>query len=152
MTTNEKSIDLLNKLIQVNEDRKEGYKKAMENTADMDLKSLFDQYSKQSGQYVVELSTAVETTGTIPKQKTTVAGDVHRGWMDVKSSLSSNERKSVLESCERGEDSALATYNDVLEERSQIDAALLNTVDAQHVDIKKAHDQIKTLRDGAVAT
>ena len=109
MTTNEKSIDLLNKLIQVNEDRKEGYQKAMENTADMDLKSLFDQYSKQSGQYIVELSTAVGSTGGIPKEKTTVAGDMYRGWMDVKSSLSSNERKAVLESCEKGEDSALST-------------------------------------------
>ncbi|HTN36117.1 MAG TPA: PA2169 family four-helix-bundle protein [Arachidicoccus sp.] len=149
MVTNEEAVDLLNDLIQVNEDRKLGYQKARENLDDLTLKTLFDQYSKQSGRYIVDLGLAVESFGGVPIEKTTIGGDVHRAWMDVKDVLSTNIRKTVLESCEGGEDAALRTYKKVVESGKEIERDILNTITLQRRDIQKAHDHIKDLRDSA---
>lgn len=45
--TNESAVAKLNRLIEVNTDRKEGYLKAKENIDDPSLKTLFDQYALQ---------------------------------------------------------------------------------------------------------
>jgi len=149
MTTNDKVVDLLNSLIQINEDRKEGYQKAWEHSDDLNLKTLFDQYSKQSARYVVELGTAVESYGGVPAERTSISGDAYRAWMDIKDALTTNQRKTVLASCERGEDAAVKTYKDALDESQQLDNNLVGVITMQYRDIEKAHDQIKTLRDSA---
>lgn len=149
MTNNEKIIDKLNTLIQINEDRKEGYQKAWEHSDDLTLKTLFDQYSKQSGQNIVDLGMAVESYGGIPNESTSISGDAYRAWMDIKDALTTNERKTVLASCERGEDAAVGTYQNVLSESQELDNNLVGVITMQHRDIEKAHDHIKSLRDSA---
>lgn len=149
MTTNDKAVDKLNRLIQANMDRKEGYQKAWDTLDDPSLKSSFEQYSKQSEQYIADLRLAVDSYGGVPDEKTTVGGDIHRAWMGVKDALSTNERKSVLESCEKGEDSALATYKDVMEAGDEIDNNMLGSLTLQRREIERAHDHIKHLRDSA---
>ncbi|GAB3361232.1 PA2169 family four-helix-bundle protein [Arachidicoccus ginsenosidivorans] len=149
MTTSDKVVDLLNSLIQINEDRKEGYQKAWEHSDDLNLKTLFDQYSKQSGRYIVELGTAVESYGGVPAERTSISGDAYRAWMDIKDALTTNQRKTVLASCERGEDAAVSTYKDALEDSQELDNNLVGVITMQYRDIEKAHDQIKTLRDSA---
>lgn len=147
MATNDKIVDKLNRLVEVNMDRKEGYLKAVENSDDASLKSLFQQYAETSDKYRADLVTAVQTLGGTPSEKTTVGGDVYRAWMDVKDALSSNDRKSVLASCERGEDSALSTYRNVLDDHDGVDASVLGALTAQLNNLEKAHDHIKALRD-----
>ncbi|HTN35635.1 MAG TPA: PA2169 family four-helix-bundle protein [Arachidicoccus sp.] len=147
MTTIENTVDLLNRLVQVNEDRKQGYQKALDKAGDPTLKALFDQYAKQSGKYIVDLGLVIESYGGIPTEKTTIAGDVYRAWMDVKDVMTTNERKSTLESCERGEDAALSTYKKVIEDMGEVDNNILGTLAFQQEHIEMAHDHIKSLRD-----
>lgn len=149
MTTNEKVVNKLNALIQINEDRKEGYRKAWEQSDDLALKSLFDQFSKQSGLNIVDLGMAVESYGGIPAESTSISGDAYRAWMDIKDALTTNQRKTILASCERGEDAAVGTYKDVLSDSQDLDNNLIGTITMQSRDIEKAHDQIKALRDSA---
>jgi len=149
MTTNENIVDKLNSLIQINEDRKEGYQKAWEQSDDLNLKTLFDQFSKQSARYIVDLGMAVESYGGIPAESTSISGDAYRAWMDIKDALTTNSRKTVLASCERGEDAAVGTYRDVLKESQELDNNLIGVITMQSRDIEKAHDQIKALRDSA---
>ena len=149
MTTNEMNIEKLNRLIQINEDRKAGYLKAYEQTDEPDLKALFDKYSKQSGMYIVDLGVAVESYGGVPTDKSSLTGDMYRAWMDIKEALATNERKAVLESCERGEDAAVSTYSDVLEDSMELDQNLIGIITMQAREIGHAHDEIKALRDSA---
>jgi uncharacterized protein (TIGR02284 family) len=136
-------------LIQINEDRKEGYRKAREQSDDLSLQSLFDQFANQSGKNIVDLSVAVESYGGVPKNDTSISGDAYRAWMDVKDALTTNQRKTVLASCERGEDAAVNTYRNILKSSDELDNNLIGLVTMQSRDIEKAHDQIKTLRDNA---
>lgn len=149
MTTNERAVEQLNKLIVVNTDRKEGYMKAKEHTEDPSLTALFDEYATQSGKNVADLNLAIERYGGIANDTTSIKGDVYRAWMDLKDAMTTNARKTVLSNCERGEDAALSSYNKVLEDVHEIDNNMMGTMTMQKDDLLKAHDHIKSLRDSA---
>ncbi|MFV5690363.1 DUF2383 domain-containing protein [Flavobacterium sp. ZT3R25] len=59
----EKSIDVLNTLIEINNDRIEGYKTALEETEESDLKALFSQLMKTSQNCKMELVSEVQKLG-----------------------------------------------------------------------------------------
>lgn len=151
MTTNEKAVDKINDLIQINYDRKEGYENAGEKADDLVLKSFFAQNAKQSGRYIVDLGMAVENYGGVPAEKTTIGGDLHRIWMDVKNAVSSNENKTILDSCEEGEDFAIHAYKEIMAEHTDIDGKVMGILDLQLSDIQNAHNRIKVLRDGVLS-
>ena len=61
METNEKLIEVLNGLIEINNDRVNGYEKAVDETQDLalDLKTIFNGMATESRRYSGELSKAV---------------------------------------------------------------------------------------------
>ena len=75
--------ELLNDLIRINNDRIEGYEKAISETdeIDMDLKAIFSKMENESRDNVRELNAAVETLGETPAEGTTVSGKIYRTWM-----------------------------------------------------------------------
>ncbi len=142
----EKRISALNDLIIINNDRYEGYRKAAEETKDESLKDLFKQYSRQSDGYNRELRALVPAHEDEPDQgETTLSGKLYRVWMDVKTSLAGNDRKAVLSACEFGEDVALGTYKDALDDELSGDTRTI--VLKQREEIRQAHNHIKALRD-----
>jgi uncharacterized protein (TIGR02284 family) len=149
-TSIEKTADTLNDLIIINNDRYEGYQKAMEQTNDADLKSLFSTFSSQSKANNSALRSLVPSSEETPdRDETRISGKFYRAWMDVKNALDSGDRKKILSSCEYGEDVAKKAYENALGDRNEIssDAALM--IENQYAELRKAHDQVKALRDSA---
>jgi len=143
---NNKTVALLNGLIEINNDRIEGYEKAAEETDDVDLKSLFAELGGNSRKYRGELISQVINHGGSPAEGTTTSGKFYRIWMDIKAALTARDAKAVISSCEFGEDAALEAYNDALESEDLTPKA--REIVAKHRDsIKQQHDHIKTLRD-----
>jgi len=70
-TNREKEVTVLNRLIEYNNDRVEGYQKAAENAEEADLKSLFNKYSSQSVQFGSALQQRVTQIGGEPATGTT---------------------------------------------------------------------------------
>ena len=64
-TTNENLVEVLNDLIQINNDRIEGYEKAVEETKDIDvdLKAIFIKMAEESMKYKTELVAEVGRLG-----------------------------------------------------------------------------------------
>jgi uncharacterized protein (TIGR02284 family) len=148
--TNEKATEVLNDLIIINNDRYEGYQKAAEETNDADLKVLFDQYSQQSREYAEALRKLfVQSGDVVSGEKTTLSGKIYRAWMDVRSAVTGKDRKAVLSSCEYGEDVAQRTYKEALAEADEIPEEVLTAIREQQMQLKQAHDNIKSLRDSA---
>ncbi|MEO6948925.1 MAG: PA2169 family four-helix-bundle protein [Ginsengibacter sp.] len=147
-TMSEKTTDNLRDLIIINNDRYEGYQKAMEQTKDADLNSLFSKYSSQSKTYASELRTLIPASEDEPaRDETRLSGKFYRAWMDVKNALSANDRKAVLNSCEYGEDVAKKAYENVLEDREEMSPTSVSLIQNQFDQLLDAHNKIKGLRD-----
>ena len=141
--------EVLNDLILINNDRVEGYEKAMTETdgIDVDLKAIFTKMANQSRDYVRELTVAVSQLGERPADGTTVSGKVYRAWMDVKSAFSTEERKSVLELCEFGEDAAQKAYEEALASDADMSTDVRQMITSQQQNLRTSHDVIKKYRD-----
>jgi uncharacterized protein (TIGR02284 family) len=143
---NTKTIDVLNTLITINNDRIEGYETASKETEEQDLKRLFAQLSSTSQKCNQELNTEVRELNGTPSQGTKVSGKFFRVWMDVKAALTGKDRKAILNSCEYGEDVAKNTYESALKNDSQsLTAELKKLIKAQHNLLIADHDQVKSL-------
>jgi len=109
-------LDQINKLLTRNRDAEKGYQEAAENVKDAELKSLFLAQSRQRGEFAVELEREVRTLGGEPDNGTSLASDLHRAWINVKSTFASNDDKATVQECQRGDQEALDNYNSVLQE------------------------------------
>ncbi len=152
METNHKGvIDSLNNLIQINNDRIQGYLTAAKETEESDLKNLFSEMMQTSQDCRRELTQEVVKLGGTPIEGTTTSGKFYRSWMDVKAALTSKNRKAILNSCEFGEDVAVKTYEVEIATEDLSQSSYLKLVKDQHSKIKAGHDKIKQLRDATHA-
>lgn len=149
-TTTKKTATTLSDLIIINNDRCEGYQKAMDQTKDSDLKTLFSKFSVQSKANNAALRLLVPASEDAPERdETRLSGKFYRVWMDVKNALDANNRKEVLSSCEYGEDVAKKAYENALADRAELPSDAVATIQKQFDEILHAHDEVKALRDRA---
>ena len=148
---NKKAIDALNALVEINNDRIEGYETATKETNEPDLKVLFTKLAETSQDCRIELEREVELLGGTPAKGTKVSGKFFRAWMDVKAAITGKDRKAILESCEYGEDHALKTYESVLEDDSEhLNGEQISLIESQYDVLKADHDAVRALRDSLV--
>lgn len=147
---NEKTIEVLNKLITINNDRIEGYETATKETEESDLKTLFARLISTSEKCNQELKAEVINLGGTPAEGTRVSGKFFRVWMDVKAALTGKDRKFIINSCEYGEDVAKETYEKVLDEDAEhLNAELRDMVEEQHALLVADHDEIRLMKEAA---
>lgn len=145
---NEKIIEVLNTLIQINNDRFEGYDTAFKETEEQDLKALFSQFMLTSQKCKQQLVDEVNRLGGKPTESTRLTGKFFRVWMDVKAFITGKDRKAILGSCEYGENIAVETYQNVLNddmENLRFDQQTM--INAQHALIKADRDTVKAMHD-----
>jgi uncharacterized protein (TIGR02284 family) len=149
MERNERTIEVLNDLIRINNDRVEGYEKAIRETNenDVDLRNIFNRMADESRKYSRDLTERVQRLGGEPAGGTTASGKIYRTWMDVKSAFSKSERKSVLEECEYGEDAAQKAYEKALDTDNDLPADVLALITEEKANLRSAHDTIRNYRD-----
>lgn len=144
----EKTINILNVLIQMNNDRIEGYERAIYDTEEEDLKVLFGEFSATSRRLNDELVDEVENLDGEPIEGSTTSGKLFRIWMDVKSALTKKDLIAILNSCEYGEDWAVKEYEKVLNEQWEfLTVEQIEMLRDQYALIKRDHDEIKEFRN-----
>lgn len=141
------TIATLNDLIEVLRDGQHGFKTAAEDAEASELAQLFNRYSRQRAEFVTELQTRVRSLGADVEASGSVAGSMHRGWINLKSALSTNEPHAVLAEAERGEDAAVDAFKKALE-NEDLDLASRDIITRQYNEIQAAHDKVRELRDG----
>ncbi len=149
MKTTERTLEVMNDLIEINNDRVEGYERASKETEtkDADLRAIFNEMATESRRYANELSKYVKAGADEPEQGTTFRGKIYRAWMDVKATFTGNDRKAILASCEFGEDAAQRAYNDALSSDAEMSVEIRQLIMDQKNSLKKSHDKIKRMRD-----
>lgn len=148
MKTATATAEVLNDLILINNDRIEGYERGRQELkdGDADLKSLFLNMISESQKYKMALATEVSALGEDIETGTTNSGKIYRVWMDVKAMFTGNNRQTVLNNCEFGEDAAQNAYKMALEEED-LPANIRELISDQKASLRTSHDEIKRLRD-----
>jgi len=152
METIEKSVEVLNDLIEINNDRAEGFGKAAQDLdpTDMDLQGIFLNCSLESKQFAQQLRDEInQLGGHADINDTSSSGAIHRAWIDVKATFTGHDRKAILAECERGEDAIKKAYRDALSPENDLSAEVMPLLLRQQQSINASHDRIKSLRDSA---
>ncbi len=140
-----KSLSNLQDLLRINLDSQKGFQEAAETTTEVQLKTLFTEFSQKRAHNAAELRSYISAAGEEPTNSGSVSGALHRWWIDAKQTLTGKDATSILNEAERGEDSIKHEY-----ERAMIkvtDPSALELVQRQYSNIKEGHDRVRALRD-----
>lgn len=148
MENKQATIETLNELIMINNDRIEGYEKAIEELKgdDADLARMFEKMIDKSRELRNELGREVQVLGAPMAEGTMASGKIYRAWMDVKAIFTGHDSHIILANCEAGEDAAQRAYSDALGEE-HLPQFLRETIRDQKELLRRAHDEIKDLRN-----
>ena len=142
-------ISVLNDLIETSKDGEAGFKVCAEDAERLELKNLFSSRAQECGKAAAELQSLVVQLGGDPEDSTSVSGDLHRRWVDLKSAITGKDDQAVLNECERGEDVAKKSYQKALEK--DLPPQIREVVQRQYEGVLRNHDQVKALRDSEKA-
>lgn len=148
LENNMKSIEILNDLIEISNDRVKGYKKAIAELReeDEDLKPLFTEMIHESHRHKAELSEEVRLLGGDPESGVAASGRIYRMWMNRKAVFTGSARDNILSNCEVGEDAAQIAYGTAMDSEG-INNGLRNLLADQKNELSSSHDHIRSLRD-----
>src|SRR6266480_7816515 len=107
-------ISTLNDLIETSRDGEEGFRTCAEGVKNARLKEVFEHAASRCAQAVSELQAKVRSLGGDPENRGSVSGSLHRGWVNIKSTITGMDEAAVLAECERGEDVAKGVYENAL--------------------------------------
>jgi uncharacterized protein (TIGR02284 family) len=106
------TIEVLNDLVQINNDRIVAYEKAIRQTKteDTDMKILYASMVAEGHRIKIALATEVQALGAEIEQGTTTSGKIYRTWMDVKVIFTGHNRHTILANCLAGEEAIQKAY------------------------------------------
>jgi uncharacterized protein (TIGR02284 family) len=143
--TTEDTIAELNGLIETCKNGELGYRSAAADVRNTELETVFTQYSKQRGQFAHSLQAEVERLGGKPEQSGSAGGALARGWMDLKSALSSGSAVAIISSCESAELAAMAAFDWVV--NLDITGQTRVLVEKQAKTIRETHARLLRLKE-----
>jgi uncharacterized protein (TIGR02284 family) len=145
----QEAVDVLNDLIETCKDGEYGFRASSEHTASAQVRKLFEDRASECRDAATQLQAHVARLGGSADTSGSVGGALHRGWVAVRSVLSTHDDLAMLEECERGEDAALASYRKAL--ASGLPADLQQVVQQQCNGVQRNHNMIRDLRDAMKA-
>lgn len=136
--------DTLNELLYFVNDRIEGYKRAVDESQDEELRGYYKQLVSQSQLFAGELNRALLQLGQERHDHTTLKGKVYRRWMDAKAAVTGHDEKAILGSNVYGEEWALKAYKDALSQGT-LSGSIRTAVERQYALSQKTYDKLKNL-------
>jgi uncharacterized protein (TIGR02284 family) len=139
------TVSVLNDLIETSKDGEMGFFKAAEDATDPKLRTLFTNRANECANAARELQARVTELGGKPEDRGSMSGALHRGWVDVKSALTTRDNFAILAECEHGEDIAKKRYREALDK--ELPADVRSLIELQFQGVLQNHDRIRELRD-----
>lgn len=143
---------MVRELIETCRDGQEGFRTAAEGVADdSELKMLLSSFSLQRAKFAGELEAQLVEMGEHHPEREgpSLSGAAHRGWINLKASLTRADNHALLAECERGEDAAMAEYNKAL--KHELPGPVAEIVRRQRQEVIATHNTIRALRDATPA-
>lgn len=114
---NNKTVAALNDLLNITNDRIQGFSKVEEKVWDdySYLKNDYDQMVRESQTMKADLIGLITERGGEADNTSTTAGALHRTWIDLKNSFTGDNAESTLENVVFGEQAAINSYQEALQ-------------------------------------
>jgi uncharacterized protein (TIGR02284 family) len=142
---NQKTIDDLNFLIAVNTDRIEQFQTAREDAASERLKRLFQRIALESAGHVAQLTALIHENGGEVEPGTTLSGNLHRLWVDVKAALSGHDNGAILDAVECAEKATLGAYDRILAEGADLPENVFELIQSQRRTVQESCMTVRQL-------
>lgn len=139
------TVTLLNDLIKISKDGELGFLQAAEHVHNQDLKSMFQEKAEGCRHAIHVLQNHITDLDGEPMDTGSMLGALHRGWVNIKSTLTGHDDHAILVECERGEDAAKKVYKEALNEN--LPREIRVTIQHQFDGVQANHDLICALRD-----
>lgn len=145
---NNPTVSTLNDLLQITNDRIEGFNKVEDKVWEKypNLKSDYTNMVDQSQKMRLELKSLISERNGDADDSTTVAGGLHRTWIDVKNAFSSDNAESTLENVTFGENAAIEAYQKALDSGDLCPESSKVVQDQLH-SLKSSYAKFRTLEN-----
>jgi uncharacterized protein (TIGR02284 family) len=142
---NSHDVKTLNSLIETTLDSAEGYAEAAKDAKSQSLISLFTQRSTERKQVASTLQQRVLLLGAEPEKDGTVLASAHRMFVNLRTTVTSNDNKAVVDEVERGEDHIKAKFEDAMKDKdvSPDTKAVITDV---YTSVRNGHDQMRDIK------
>jgi len=144
--TNEALIKELNNLLTRNRDAEKGYININNETTDRRLRAFFQEKIATRYNFSHQLKDLIRELGGEPDDSGSIKGGLHRTWIDIKANMTNDDPEALLEEVERGEESFLDTYEDILED-NDLPANVRRIIQRQYNSAKIALNRVEKLEE-----
>ena len=143
---NDKTISVLNDLLNITNDRIAGFAKVADKVWDnySELRPAYDDMVAESWDMKQDLINLITAKGGDPDNTTSVSGAFHRAWIDVKNTFTKDKDESTLENVVFGEKAAIDAYDNALESGDLCPESTTLVLDQLH-HLKASYAKFETL-------
>jgi uncharacterized protein (TIGR02284 family) len=144
-----KTVEILNSLVEVNNDRIQGYETAIQEAKDSQLKVEFSLFIVTSKRCVKELCDEIKRLGGSPIGLNKTSGKFFKLWMDLEKTISENLNQALLDSCVFREDIAIGNYDDwlIADAENAVDERHNMMIRTQRTELHREREKLKALRE-----
>jgi uncharacterized protein (TIGR02284 family) len=140
---NAEVVSVLNDLIQTCEDGIHGFRTAADAVKNPAAKALFASRLPKIELGERELKAEVRRLGGDPDKSGTVAGAMHRGWINLKSAITGKNEEAIVMECERGEEHATHAYEDAMQK--DLPAETRTIIERQYRGVVENLERVRAL-------
>lgn len=143
---NDKTISVLNDLLNITNDRIAGFAKVADKVWDnySSLRPAYDDMVAESWDMKQDLIDLITAKGGDADNTTSVSGALHRAWIDVKNTFTKDKDESTLENVVFGEKAAIDAYDNALESGDLCPESTTLVLDQLH-HLKASYAKFETL-------
>lgn len=139
-----KQAETLNELLYFVNDRIEGYKKAVEESHDPQLRGYYQQLVGQSQRFSKTLNDYLRQQGGERQTSTTLKGKMYRRFMAATAAVTGHDEAAILASNVHGEQWAIKAYKEALGEHT-LAGSLRQEVERQYAQSQKTYEELKRM-------
>ncbi len=116
--SHQNSIATLEHLLVRSNNAREAYRNAAKNVHNRPMKSFFEEAAISHEQYSEEIRQEIRNLGGTPKDKTSLASDADRFWLDFTSIIVRRNESAILKSCAEAEEKAIKEYDKLINQHN----------------------------------
>lgn len=145
MSDNSHDISILNDLIATTIDSADGYSEAAKDAGTSRFAALFTSRASERRGVTSDLQRAVTNLGGTPEDDGTILAGAHRVFVNLKSMVTGQDEKALINEVEAGEDHIKAKYEDALRDRD-LSPSTRAVIEQAYVSVKTGHDEMRDIK------